>query len=335
MKLSEIGEFGFIDRFAGKFVSLNTENIYGIGDDCAIMPMDNEYEQIVTTDLLIEDIHFLRSTISPFDLGYKALAVNLSDIAAMGGAPTASFLSIALPGDTDIEYVDDVMNGYRTLSEKYKVPLLGGDTTRSPAKIIINVCVTGQVKKDKAKLRSSAKVNDYICVTGPLGDSGAGLKLLLEDIIPDQSSARLISWHNRPEPAIYEGLWLGQQKQVHAMMDISDGIASDLQHILSKSEVSATIDIDKIPLSETLKHTCGINDWDITELALSGGEDYRLLLTISEYGIDTFTQKYNRKFPYPLTTIGQITDKKPGTIKWIKNNQLYSVEKRGFNHFSD
>lgn len=335
MKLSEIGEFGFIDRFSGKFLSLNQEKVYGIGDDCAIMPLDDEYEQIVTTDLLIEDIHFLRSAIPAFDLGYKALAVNLSDIAAMGGEPTASFLSIALPGDMDIEYMDEMMEGYRALSEKYKVPLLGGDTTKSPAKIIINVCVTGRVKKNHAKLRSTAKENDFICVTGPLGDSGAGLKMLLEDIKPDENSAPLISWHNRPEPAINEGLWLGQQKGVHAMMDISDGIASDLQHILTKSKAGANIDIDKVPLSDALKQISDKNGWDAIELALSGGEDYRLLLTVSESVIEFLTREYNKIFQEPLTLTGQITRDAPGTIKWLKNNQLYSVDKGGFNHFSD
>ena len=335
MKLSEIGEFGFIDRFSGKFSSLNEAKVSGIGDDCAIMPLDDEYEQIVTTDLLIEDIHFIRSAITAFDLGYKALAVNLSDIAAMGGEPTASFLSIALPGDTDIEYMDDVMEGYRALSEKYKVPLLGGDTTKSPTKIIINVCVTGRVKKNQAKLRTSAKENDMICVTGSLGDSGAGLKILLENIKTDENTASLVSWHNRPEPAIKEGLWLGQKKGVHAMMDISDGIASDLQHILNKSGVSATIDMDKLPLSDALIQTCDKNRWDATELAITGGEDYRLLLTVNASDIDSLTKQYNRIFSDPLTTVGQITGDSHKSIKWLKSNNLHTPGKGGFNHFSD
>jgi thiamine-monophosphate kinase len=304
MKLSEIGEFGFIDRFSGKFASLNQADVSGIGDDCAIMALNDEYEQVVTTDLLIEDIHFIRSAISPFDLGYKALAVNLSDIAAMGGEPTASFLSIALPANTDIEYMDDVMEGYRALSEKYKVPLLGGDTTKSTEKIIINVCVTGRVKKDQAKLRASAKENDLICVTGPLGDSGAGLKMLLENVKPDKTSTQLISWHNRPEPAIDEGLWLGQQKGVNAMMDISDGIASDLQHILRKSGVGATIDVEKIPLSEALKKTAENNSWDVLLLALTAGEDYRLLLTMSAIESENIIKTYNKLFSHPLFIVG-------------------------------
>jgi thiamine-monophosphate kinase len=333
MKLSEIGEFGFIDRFSEKFSSLNQAEVSGIGDDCAIMPLDDNHEQIVTTDLLIEDIHFIRSAISPFDIGYKALAVNLSDIAAMGGKPTASFLSIALPSDTDVEFMDAVMDGYRALSEKYQVPLLGGDTTKSPEKIIINVCVTGRVKKNQAKLRTSAKENDYICVTGPLGDSGAGLKMLLENVKPDEASAQLIAWHNRPEPAINEGLWLGKQKGVHAMMDISDGVASDLQHILSKSGVGATIDVEKVPLSEELKETTEKNNWNALMLALTAGEDYRLLMTVSDVESADIIKQYNRIFSHPLTIVGRITNESPGKIKWLKNNRPYSLNKDGFNHF--
>jgi len=334
MKLSEIGEFGFIDRFSGKFSTLNKNEQYGIGDDCAIMPLNDMYEQIVTTDLLIEDIHFLRSEITPFDLGYKALAVNLSDIAAMGGKPTASFLSIAIPADTDVEYMDQVMEGYHNLSEKYQVPLLGGDTTKSPDKIVINVCVTGRVKKGTAKLRSAAAPNDIICVTGSLGDSGAGLKMLLERIKPDSYSRKLISWHNRPEPAINEGLWLGSQSGVNAMMDISDGLASDLQHILSMSGKGAIVNVEKIPLSEALTNTADFNKWDALKLALTGGEDYRLLLTINSQSFSKLEKEYNQKFQIPFTCVGRITQENPGKITWMKENQPYPLTKGGFNHFT-
>ncbi|WP_291861457.1 thiamine-phosphate kinase [Marinilabilia sp.] len=335
MKLSEIGEFGFINRFSEKFSSLNRNEECGIGDDCAIMPLDDQHDQIVTTDLLIEDIHFLRSEITPFDLGYKALAVNLSDIAAMGGKPTASFLSIALPGDTDVEYMDQVMEGYHNLSEKYQVPLLGGDTTKSPDKIVINVCVTGRVKKGTAKLRSAATNDDFICVTGPLGDSGAGLKILLEKINPDSSSRKLISWHNRPEPAINEGLWLGNKTGVNAMMDISDGIASDLLHILSKSGKGATVYVESIPLSTALKETADHNGWNALELALTGGEDYRLLLTISSRSFKKLEKEYNKEFQIPISCVGRITEKNPGQIIWMKENQPYSLDRGGFNHFRE
>lgn len=333
MKLSQIGEFGFIERFSKRFANISSNNAMGIGDDCAILPLDENYEQVVTTDLLIEDIHFLRTAISPGDLGYKALAVNLSDIAAMGAQPTASFLSIAIPSDTDVEYLDEIMQGYHELSTKYNVPLLGGDTTKSPDKLVINVCVMGKIQKGKSRRRSMAQPGDVICVTGPLGDSAAGLKMILNNIRPDNESKDLICWHNRPEPGINEGLWLAKQDGTKAMMDLSDGVASDLRHIMKQSKVGATINIEKIPMSEALKATAAKQNWEPEVLALTGGEDYRLMLTLDKDKSTEIIYRYNQQFPHPLTTIGEITESENHEIRWIKNNQSFKLTKEGFNHF--
>jgi thiamine-monophosphate kinase len=297
------------------------------------MPLNDQYDQVVTTDLLIEDIHFLRSSISPFDLGYKALAVNLSDIAAMGASPTASFLSIALPRDIDVEYMDKVMEGYHQLSRKYNVPLLGGDTTRSPEKLTINVCVTGQISKGEAHLRSDARPGDVICVTGPLGDSAAGLKMLQDNISPDQTSSALIAWHHRPEPAINEGLWLSKKPGVRAMMDISDGIASDLKHILKMSNTGAKVNIEEIPVSDALKKTAKKYNWNVPLLTLAGGEDYRLLVTVEKTAFNDISAGYSQLFPFPLTSIGSITETEQDGIKWYKNNTVYLLSREGFTHF--
>ncbi len=334
MKISEIGEFGFIERFSKHFIDMVDNNSTGIGDDCAILPLDNENDQVVTTDLLIEDIHFIRSKISPSDLGHKSLAVNLSDIAAMGAKPTASFLSIGIPADMDIEFMDSFMEGYRQLSVKYNVPLLGGDTTRSPEKLIINVCVIGKTDKGKAHKRSEACAGDVICVTGPLGDSAAGLKLILENHQGDDESSRsLMEWHNRPEPAIIEGLWLGRQDGVRAMMDISDGIASDLKHILDRSNVGATVRIEDIPLSSAIKDISFRHKWDAEEFSLAGGEDYRLLLTIEQTQYNSINQEYSHLFPFSLYNIGNITAQDPGKVKWTRSRETVLISKGGFKHF--
>jgi thiamine-monophosphate kinase len=332
VKLSEIGEFGFIERFAHRFEDLLPPFSMGIGDDCAILPANEEYDLVFTTDMLVEDIHFLRDRISPLDLGHKALAVNLSDVAAMGAQPIGSFLSIAIPQTIEVEYLDMLLEGYHQLSEKYKLPLMGGDTTRSPEKLILNISVVGRVAKGKAKLRSSAKVGDIIAVTDTLGDSAAGLQLILKEINDSKDTEWLISRHNRPEADVEEGIWLGQQTGVHAMMDVSDGIASDLNHILKASQKGADIELNGLPLSQELLNVSETNKIDALELATSGGEDYCLLLTVDQEQFDFISNAFEKKFGKKLFEIGKVTDES-GNLKWLMEEEEVKMNKGGFNHF--
>lgn len=335
MKLSEIGEFGFIERLTKKFHDISINGITGIGDDCAILPMDEQYDLVVTTDLLVEDIHFLRNKIKPFDLGYKSLAVNLSDIAAMGAQPIASFLSVAVPTDVEVDYLDQFIDGYKKLSQKYEVPLLGGDTTKSPKKLTINVCVMGKVEKGKACKRSSARPGDIIAVTGPLGDSGGGLKIILEDIDEkDAAYTTLLQWHHRPEPAIHEGRKLASFSGIGAMMDISDGLASDLQHILKASQCEAVIDLSQIPISDALKQVSSEQNWNAVEIAVTAGEDYRLLFSVNQSSFEELASLYNQEFSIPLSPIGYIQKgETPGKIYWTEDGKPINFSGQGFNHF--
>jgi thiamine-monophosphate kinase len=270
MKLSEVGEFGFIDRISDKFGTLSLPGFTGIGDDCAVIPYNDEEDYVYTTDLLTEDVHFLKNRIMPEHLGYKSLAVNLSDIAAMGAEPVGSFLSVAVPADTDMHFLDLFIKGYHELSDKYKIPLLGGDTTKSEKYLTISVGVIGKCNRGKARLRSMAREGDIICVTGFLGDSGGGLEVLLNRLPETRDNLNLILSHHLPEPHIKEGLWLAKHPGIHAMMDVSDGIASDLGHILRASGKSATVDLDTIPVSDTLKRVTLAQGWDLDRLITSG-----------------------------------------------------------------
>jgi thiamine-monophosphate kinase len=263
--MSHIGEFDLIRRISAQFKNDQrfarvpedkgagsdassgvvgseavSSGIVGIGDDCAVMPQREGLDTLVTTDLLVEDRHFLLSDVSPEQLGWKSAAVNISDIAAMGGRPTAAFLSIALPASVSAEWVDKFIAGFRELSARFGVPLLGGDTSASPDKLFINVTVLGECPHGRALLRSGARPGDLICVTGPLGDSAAGLKLILERRVAGEGSPEesLIRCHYLPMPRVKEGMALRDCPGVHAMMDISDGIASDLRHILEASSGS-------------------------------------------------------------------------------------------------
>ncbi|WP_406043007.1 thiamine-phosphate kinase, partial [Succinimonas sp.] len=234
--MSRRGEFGFIDFIRSNFP--DPEGTTGIGDDCAVMP-SGEGELLFSTDLLMEGVHFLRNESSPEDVGWKAAAVNLSDIAAMGGTPVATFLSIALPKDAQGEWADRFIEGYTDISRQFDVPLLGGDTTSSLRDIAVNVGVLGRCPSGRRLMRNGAKVGETIYVTGPLGDSAGGLQAILKGIERTEVVTRLIERHKRPVPRIEAGRILMESGKAGAMMDISDGIGSDLRHIMKASGVGA------------------------------------------------------------------------------------------------
>jgi thiamine-monophosphate kinase len=320
MVMKKKGEFEFID-FIRRHFSV-PDGVMGIGDDCAVMPSGGE-ELLFSTDLLMEGVHFLRSESSPEDVGWKAAAVNLSDIAAMGGTPTATFLSIALPKDAQGEWAERFIKGYSEISMLYDVPLLGGDTTSSLRDIAINVGIMGKCPAGKCLMRSGAKVGETIYVTGPLGDSAGGLQAILKVIDRTVLVQTLIERHKRPTPRIREGKSLMQSGKVGAMMDISDGIASDLRHIMEASGVGAVVSLDRLPLSEELKAVCNIYGWDIFELATSGGEDFELLFTGPE-GLEEITT-------FPLYPIGRITEGED--LIWTIDNQPVDLDFTGYRHF--
>jgi len=333
MKLSEIGEFGFIEQIAGVFKHLLLPDFLGIGDDCAIIPYNEKEDYVITTDLLIEDIHFLKNRITPEQLGYKSLAVNLSDIAAMGAEPVGSFLSIGITAETEVEYLDALMEGYHKLSLKYQVPLLGGDTTKSKKYITINVGIVGKCRRGKARLRSMAHSEDIVCVTGYLGDSAGGLEVLLNNLPETKDNLQLILSHHLPEPHVKEGLWLAEQSGIHAIIDVSDGISSDLMHILKASGKSALIELDKIPVSDTLRKVAFEEKWDLDKLITSGGEDYVLLCTVKAGSFAPISNGFKSVFGRGLVQIGRIVKGEP-RINWMNNGKQVVLNKHGFNHFS-
>ena len=334
MKISKIGEFGLIEEvIAPEFRELVNKHLIGIGDDAAIGPIDKHTSHIHTTDMLIEKTHFLRDKISPYQLGYKSLSVNLSDIAAMGGKPIASYLSIGLPKDMEVEWVEEFMKGYKALSEEFQVPLLGGDTTSSEDKIIINVGVTGEIPAKNIKLRSAAQENDVICLTGKVGDSAGGLQFILNDLPVDNQAEKLLEQHLTPTPHIIEGIWLSEFDAVHAMMDVSDGIASDLKHILKASAgLKGIIELDNIPMSEELIHQSETHQWNPLELSVSGGEDYVLLLTVDKKEYETLAGKFREQFSRPLYKIGYLEHGEREII-YLKNNKEVKDLKEGYSHF--
>ena len=320
MVMSQRGEFGFIDYIKANFPV--QEGTIGIGDDCAVMPA-GEGELLFSTDLLMEGVHFLRNESSPEDVGWKAAAVNLSDIAAMGGTPVATFLSIALPKDAQGEWAERFIDGYTQISRKYDVPLLGGDTTSSLRDIAVNVGVLGRCPSVKRQMRNGAKVGETIYVTGPLGDSAGGLQAILKGMDRTEEVKTLIGRHKRPVPRIDAGRILMESGKVGAMMDISDGIASDLRHIMKASGVGAVIALDRLPCSPELISVCAGQGWDRYELATSGGEDFELLFT----GPEGLENELDINV-YPIGKTVQGND-----LIWTVNGRTVNSDYIGYKHF--
>lgn len=318
--MSRRGEFGFIDFIRSNFP--DPEGTTGIGDDCAVMP-SGEGELLFSTDLLMEGVHFLRNESSPEDVGWKAAAVNLSDIAAMGGTPVATFLSIALPKDAQGEWADRFIEGYTDISRQFDVPLLGGDTTSSLRDIAVNVGVLGRCPSGRRLMRNGAKVGETIYVTGPLGDSAGGLQAILMGIERTEDVTRLICRHKRPIPRIEAVRILMESGRAGAMMDISDGIGSDLRHIMKASGVGAVIDLERLPLSPELVSVCKEQGWDIYEIATSGGEDFELMFT-APAGLEN-------ELDIAVYPIGKIV---PGNeLSWRFSNEPMDRDFDGYKHF--
>ena len=312
----KLGEFELIDWIRTRFSV--PEGVTGIGDDCAVLPQREGLETLVSTDMLVEGVHFLLSDADPFALGWKSAAVNVSDIAAMGGRPVGSFLSFALPKGLSDDFVKAFMEGYKALSDRYGCPLLGGDTTSSKTGLCISVTVLGETPKGRSIRRNGALAGDLVCVTGTLGDSAAGLRCILEGVERDDAANQLIYKHYHPLPRVTEGLSLASAG-VHSMMDVSDGVASDLRHILKASGVGAKVDCGSLPFSKEMLAVCSSHGWDPVMLALEGGEDYELLFTV-----DPLTEA-SLKVEHHV--IGQTVE--GGGVEWAGDGR----DHMGFRHF--
>lgn len=284
MKISQLGgEAALINLIRDKFgAATDADLALAIGDDAALVRCGESY-MIVTTDLLVEKTHFRMDINDAYLLGWKAVAVNISDVAAMGGTPTYSFVSIGLP-DIEVSLVEKIYEGMYDVSNAFGSVIAGGDTVASECGIVINVAQLGTVEMDRAARRSGAKAGDAIIVTNTLGDSFAGLQLLLKFGMEEarRAGGSLVEKHLKPEPRVWEARAAVETGKVHSMMDISDGLSADLAKLCEASGVGAKVFADKLPISEELHIASARLDADPVSLAAGGGEDYELLLTCAK-----------------------------------------------------
>ncbi|GAA0510262.1 thiamine-phosphate kinase [Tatumella terrea] len=319
------GEFELIARYFNRVTSSRRDVIKGIGDDCALLNVPEKKTLAISTDTLVEGIHFLRD-IHPSDLGYKALAVNLSDLAAMGADPAWLTLALTLPS-VDEAWLQAFSDSLFELLDYYDMQLVGGDTTRGPLSMTLGI--HGLVPEGRALKRNGAKPGDWIFVTGTLGDSAAGLALLQHHVRTDDPAIyeALIKRHLRPVPRILQGQAL--RDLATSAIDISDGLLADIGHILKNSRVGARINIDTLPLSTAL--TEGFGKEQAQRWALGGGEDYELCFTVPEINRGALAVSLDH-LGVPYHCIGQIAPESEGLVL-LDQGKPATLHVKGYDHF--
>ncbi|RIJ34033.1 thiamine-phosphate kinase [Pontibacter oryzae] len=335
--LSAVGEFGLIRKIKEKIELRNNSTIKGIGDDAAVLA-PQEKQVVVSSDMLLESVHFDLTFCPLKHLGYKAVAVNVSDIAAMNAKPTQITVNIAVGARFTVEAVEELYEGIRLACESYKVDLVGGDTTSSRAGLVISVTAIGEAKPEEIVYRNGAKVNDLVCVTGDLGAAYMGLQILEREkqafmanpeMQPELDEKQYIVGRQlRPEArmdVIYDLKERGIQPT--AMIDISDGLASELFHICSQSGVGAVVYKDNLPADPQMLETAVEFNIDPLTCIMNGGEDYELLFTVPLAAYDELKNHPD------ITIIGNITEESEGVNLATKSGQVFPLKAQGWSHF--
>ena len=324
-----VGEFELIQKYFARPEltepdGKTSSTLFGIGDDCALIEIPPGMQLAQSMDTLVEGVHFPKDA-PPFALGYRALAVNLSDLAAMGAEPHSFTLGLTLPGVAP-QWLSAFSDGLACLARQFSMPLIGGDTTRGP--LTITIQIQGLVPSGKAMLRHQARPGDLICVTGTLGDAAGALPAVLKGEDPESADdihlRQLLNRYWYPSPRILEGQWL-RRKGATAALDISDGILGDLRHILKASDVGAEIDPGLVPISLSLKHT--LNPSSALKTALTGGDDYELCFIVPRDIAATLPPRINDECK--ITCIGQITSESGA----LRDSRGSLITAKAYTHF--
>lgn len=338
-ELSQLGEFGLINQLQNFAHVQNPDTLMGIGDDAAVIDC-GDHVRLISTDMMVEGIHFDLSYMPLMHLGYKAVASNVSDIAAMNGTPTQLTVSIAISSKFSVEAIEELYRGVKAACENYKVDLVGGDTTSSRSGLIISIAIIGKALKEEVVYRSTAKAKDIICVTGDLGGAYMGLQLLEREkqvFLSNPEAQPLLEGKDyviqrqlRPEARmdfVHELKNLGVQPS--SMIDISDGLASELLHLCHASKLGARIFENKLPIDAQTIEVANEFNISTNTCVLNGGEDYELLFTINQ---DDFAKLRNHP---DITTIGYMETADKGVNFVTNGQQLVAVTAQGWNHFQE
>ena len=338
-EIGNLGEFGLIKRLAEKITITQPTTLKGVGDDAAVLAKRDKLT-VVTTDMLVEGVHFDLMYVPLKHLGYKSIVVNLSDVCAMNAVPTQVTVAIALSNRFSVEAVEELYEGMRAACKRYNVDLVGGDTTTSLKGLIISVTAIGEVEDGKQVYRSTANEGDLICVTGDLGGAYLGLQILerekrifLEnpEIKPDlENQQYIIGRQLKPEARIDIVKWFAENDVLPtSMIDISDGLSSEALHLCEQSNLGCIINEADIPISDEAKNQAFKFELDPTMCALSGGEDYELLFTIRPEDLE------HTKGSLDITVIGEMTSKDSAAVMLSKGGNKHKLIAQGWNAFGN
>jgi len=336
MKVSELGEFGLIERIAQRLPPYLDDVRVGVGDDVAVLKLDPETYQLATCDIQVEGIHFLRQWITPYQLGRRAAAINLSDIAAKGGVPQHFLISLALPPDTEVRWVDALYDGLREEASRYGADIVGGNMSKTEGPIVLDLFVLGQVRREEVLLRSGARPGDVVLVTGCLGEAAAGLALVRRPNLPvgKEDAARLRDAYLTPTPRIREGRAIASSRRASAMIDLSDGLSSDIGHICEKSHVGVRLWAECLPLSKPTRRVAelmGRPDW---ALALEGGEDYELCFIAPAEVEEVLASLVREATGTIVTCIGEVLPDEAGRWVQLADGEEVPLRAGGWDHFA-
>ena len=328
MTLEEIGEIKLIEEISKIIQKEDKRVLVPVGDDAAVC-VSPRHNTVLTTDILVEEVHFKLDSILPYQLGYKALAVNLSDIAAMAGLPRFALVSLGLKPKTELKWIQEFYRGMMALGANYDVTVVGGDVSRA-ALVSVTATIVGEVEPELLRRRNEAKVGHRILVTGKLGAAAAGLLLLDSGI--ENPDSELIQAHFFPNPRITEAR-IASQEGASAMEDISDGLAREISNIAKASKVGARIYAQKIPVAPGVKKVAKDQNKHFLELALAGGEDYELVFTVAPQKVGQVASSIVKKTKTLVTEVGEIVPKESGVLLGNDDFRDFPLDKLGYNHF--
>ena len=332
-----LGERALVDRITRRLPRPGWV-VIGVGDDAAAVEPVPRALEVLTTDTLVEGVHFDLRFVPPDALGHRALAVSLSDIAAMGGRPRAALLSLVVPSALDVAVIDGLLDGLLALANTHQVAIVGGNVTRSPGPLMVDVTVTGSVHRRRVLTRQGARVGDHVYVTGHVGDAALGLQRLQArhagtpgtEVPPAPTLPGAEARYLRPEPRLRAGLMLGQHKAATACIDLSDGLGDGLWRLADGSGLGIEVDATTLPLSQELRGWCGENTGQIEQLVFQGGDDYELLFTVSPRAKGRLRTVQRLTGDLPITRIGVVTKGRGVTLRTLRGSQPVP---QGFAHF--